>query len=100
MNKTGKAAVMTEAKRELEIGEYPLSPVGKGCILIKITGCTICGSDLHSWLGRRQAPTPIILGHEIVGEIAELGEGVTHDSGDQPLKIGDRITWTIMENAG
>jgi alcohol dehydrogenase len=100
MNKTGKAAVMIEAKRELEIRKYPLSPVGEGCILVKITCCTICGSDLHSWLGKRQAPTPIILGHEIVGEIVELGEGVTHDSGDQPLKIGDRITWTIMDNCG
>jgi D-arabinose 1-dehydrogenase-like Zn-dependent alcohol dehydrogenase len=39
---------------------------------------------------------PSILGHEIV----ELGEGVTHDSGDCPSKVGDRITWTIMDNCG
>ena len=95
-----RAAVMIEAKRDLEIREYPIPQVEKGCILVKITCCTICGSDLHTWLGKRIAPTPIILGHEIVGEIVELGEGVTHDSGDQPLKIGDRITWTIMDSCG
>ena len=49
---------------------------------------------------RRTAPTPIILGHEIVGTIVELGEGVTRDSADRLLKIGDRITWTIMDNCG
>jgi putative phosphonate catabolism associated alcohol dehydrogenase len=51
-------------------------------------------------MGRRPAPTPIILGHEIVGKIVELGDGVTHDTGDRPLQVGDRITWTIMDNCG
>lgn len=100
MKKNGKAAVMIAANEDLQIKEYPLPQVEKGCILVKIKCCTICGSDLHSWLGNRKAPTPIILGHEIVGEIVELGEGITHDSGDQPLSIGDRITWTIIDNCG
>ncbi len=91
---------MAAANKDLEIVEYPLSPIKKGCILVKITCCTICGSDIHSWAGRRPAPVPIILGHEIVGRIAASGEGVTHDSGNRPLKIGDRITWTIMDNCG
>ncbi len=95
-----KAAVMTAAKRDLEIKEYPLSRVDRGCILVKVTCCTICGSDLHTWLGHRKSPTPIILGHEMVGIIVELGKGVYHDSGNQPLKVGDRITWTIMDNCG
>jgi putative phosphonate catabolism associated alcohol dehydrogenase len=100
MTNTAKAAVMTAAGKDLEIKEYPLPLVGRGCILVKVTCCTICGSDVHSWTGRRAAPTPMILGHEIVGQIVELGEGVTHDTGDRPLKIGDRITWTIMDNCG
>ena len=100
MVKTAKAAVMAAAGHDLEIKAYPLPRVEKGCILVKVTCCTICGSDVHSWMGRREAPTPIILGHEIVGQIVELGEGVTHDSGDRPLKVDDRITWTIMDNCG
>jgi putative phosphonate catabolism associated alcohol dehydrogenase len=100
MTKTGRAAIMTAAKKNLEIREYPLPEVGHGCMLVRITCCTICGSDVHSWLGHRPAPVPIILGHEIVGKIVKLGKGVTHDSADKPLKIGDRITWTIMDNCG
>jgi threonine dehydrogenase-like Zn-dependent dehydrogenase len=100
MAKTAKAAVMTAAGMDLEIKEYPLPTVDQGCVLVRIICCTICGSDVHSWIGRRAAPTPIILGHEIVGQIVEFGEGVTHDSGDRPLKVGDRITWTIMDNCG
>ena len=100
MSKTGRAAVMTAAKTELEIREYPLPDVGSGCILVRIACCTICGSDLHTWTGRRKSPLPIILGHEIVGNIVELGSGVTMDSGNNPLRVGDRITWTIMDNCG
>jgi len=100
MAKSAKAAVMTAAGKDLEIKAYPLPEVAEGCILVKITCCTICGSDVHSWTGRRKAPIPIIMGHEIVGTIVELGAGVTHDSGDRPLAKGDRITWTIMDNCG
>jgi alcohol dehydrogenase len=100
MAKTGKAAVMTSPNKNLEIVEYPLPAVGENSLLVKITCCTICGSDLHSWLGTRPSPTPIILGHEIVGKIVDLGAGVSRDSGGRPLKRGDRITWTIMDNCG
>lgn len=100
MAKTGRAAVMTAPNHPLEIIEYPLPAIGKNSLLVKIVCCTICGSDLHTWLGKRKSPLPIILGHEIVGEIIERGAAVTHDSGGRPLKIGDRITWTIMDNCG
>ena len=61
---------------------------------------TICGSDLHTTLGARPAPVPIILGHEITGRVAALGKGVTTDTMGRPLKEGDRITWTIFANCG
>jgi putative phosphonate catabolism associated alcohol dehydrogenase len=98
--KRARAAVMIAPNVDLEIREYPLPLVEKGCILVKITCCTICGSDLHSWLGHRKTPTPIILGHEIVGEIVGLGKGVSRDTGNRPLKVGDRITWTITDSCG
>ncbi|MEI7670554.1 MAG: zinc-binding dehydrogenase [Deltaproteobacteria bacterium] len=98
--KMGRAAVLTKTNADLEILEYPLPKVGKGAILVKITCCTICGSDVHAWSGKRKAPVPMILGHEIVGKVLELGEGAAFDSGDRGLKVGDRITWTIMDNCG
>ena len=45
--------------------EYPLEPAGVGRILVRTTIGTICRSDIHSWQGRRQNPSPSILGHEI-----------------------------------
>ncbi|MGD9114518.1 MAG: zinc-binding dehydrogenase [Desulfobacterales bacterium] len=98
--KTARAAVMTSPRQKLEIKHYPLPKVTEDDILVKVTCCTICGSDVHTWSGRRPSALPIILGHEIVGTIAAKGVEVTHDSGDQPLAVGDRITWTIMDSCG
>ncbi len=56
--------------------------------------CTICRSDIHCYLGHRPNPTPGVLGHEIIGTIVELGEGVTKDMRGDPLREGDRITWS------
>jgi putative phosphonate catabolism associated alcohol dehydrogenase len=97
---TSTAAVMTGVNTPLELIQYPLPKPEKGAMVVKVLCCTICGSDLHTWLGRRHGPTPAILGHEIVGEIVEMGDGVTRDSGDRPLTVGDRVTWTIMDNCG
>jgi putative phosphonate catabolism associated alcohol dehydrogenase len=100
MTKMAKAAVMAKTNEDLEIREYPLPRVENGAILVKINCCTICGSDVLAWRGRKKAPVPMILGHEIVGRIVEMGKGVTCDSGNRALHVGDRITWTIMDNCG
>ena len=55
---------------------------------------TICRSDIHTWQGHRPGPCPGLLGHEIIGDIVALGEGVTHDMRGDSLRIGDRITWS------
>ncbi len=100
MPTAARAAVMTAPGRDLEIREYPLTPPGPGTLLVRVASCTICGSDLHSWSGRRAAPVPIILGHEIVGRVVAMGEGATHDLGDRPLDIGDRVTWSLTDSCG
>lgn len=68
--------------------------------MCKVTMSTICGSDLHTISGRRVEPTPLILGHEIIGEIAALGEGLERDGFGQELKPGDRVSWSIMACCG
>lgn len=72
----GRAAVMTAAGADLEIREYPIPRPAAGAILVRITCCTVCRSDLLSWSGRRPSPTPVILGHEIVGRIEEWARGL------------------------
>ena len=91
---------MTTARQQLEIREFPLPAPSAEEAVIRIRCCTICRSDLHTWSGRRPGPTPAILGHEIVGEIATLGPGLTRDAAGQPLAEGDRVTWTRHSSCG
>ncbi len=73
----------------------------RGEVLVRILGCTICGSDLHSVHGRRQVATPSVLGHEIVGEIVEFGDDAVRSAVDgSPLSEGNRVTWSVVASCG
>ena len=66
--------------------------------LVRVSLATICGSDLHTVSGRRDAPTPCVLGHEAVGTIAAP---TRHRSATgEPLREGDRVTWSLMASCG
>ena len=71
-----------------------MRPARAGEALVRVAMSTICRSDIHSYEGRRPNPTPCILGHEIIGVIEELGPGVERDLRGEPLRAGDRVTWT------
>lgn len=74
---------------------------GAGEYLVRVLGCTLCGSDLHSFDGRRSVPVPTVLGHEIVGEIVACGSPTpTFDLAGAELKPGDRVTWAIVASCG
>ena len=94
MPKTGRAAVYEKPNTPFVLKDYPLRPVRTGEVLVRITMATICRSDIHSWEGKRPNPCPGILGHEIIGVIEEIGEGIEKDMRGQPLGVGERITWT------
>jgi len=96
-----RAAVFVGAGRPLEIREIEVPKIGTGEILIDVLASAICGSDVHTWAGRRIEPTPCVLGHEIVGRVVELGEGApTQDLRGAPLRVGDRVTWTLAASCG
>lgn len=81
-----KAAYVTGVK-QTEIRDIPTPELKKGEVLIKVKTVGVCGSDLHLFLGVHAfRKPPVILGHEIAGEICALGEGTTK------FKIGDRVT--------
>ncbi len=69
--------------RDVRLEEMPRPKIGPGEILVKVIASGICGSDVMEWYRIRKAP--LVLGHEIAGEIAEIGEGVGR------YKIGDRV---------
>jgi len=83
------SAVLVEP-RHIEVQEFKIPDVPKHAALIKVEGTGICGSDWAPFAGtwRTELP-PMILGHEVVGSIVELGEG----TGDRwGVAVGDRIT--------
>ena len=98
---TVQAAVFAGVSGEMTLHQLAIPQLHESEVLVRVSGCTICGSDLHSFHGRRTVPVPTILGHEIVGEIVDMGgTSVKFDLGGQELQRGDRVTWAIMANCG
>ncbi len=86
-----KALAKQKAERGIwMIHDAPIPEIGYNDVLIKIKKSAICGTDLHihnwdAW-AQKTIPVPMVVGHEYVGVIEELGEGVTH------LKKGQRVS--------
>jgi putative phosphonate catabolism associated alcohol dehydrogenase len=100
-NKTGNAIYFLGPDQPLEAREYPLPDrLEPAAVLVKMNMATVCGSDMHSWRGRRPFPTPSVLGHEGIGTIVQMGDAVERDTAGRVLALGDRITWTIMASCG
>lgn len=68
---------------DVRLEDMPVPRIGPGEILVKVVASGICGSDVLEWYRIRKAP--IVLGHEIAGEVVEVGEGV------ERFKAGDRV---------
>lgn len=95
------SAVFADVGKPLEIRQFGLpDTLEPRAALCKIKMSTICGSDLHTISGRRVEPAPLILGHEIIGEIVALGSGLELDGFGDKLQIGDRVSWSIMASCG
>lgn len=56
-----------------------------GDVVLKVTSTAICGSDLHIYNGVFPQIKPMVLGHEFMGIVEEVGAGVDH------LRVGDRV---------
>lgn len=91
-----RRAVSTEDPTRWEVEELEVTPPGAGEVLLRVRASGICGSDLHSyrdssrWLspegGWQAGHTP---GHEVAGEVAELGSGVAEMPNG--LSVGQRV---------
>lgn len=69
---------------DVRVEEVPRPVIGAGEILVRIEASGICGSDVMEWYRIKKAP--LVLGHEVAGEVVETGAGVT------AFKTGDRVT--------
>lgn len=89
--------IFNGAGENMQLLEQQLPQLGPDEILVRNRYTTICGSDLHTYCGLREEKTPTILGHEIVGEIVEIGERHSRlDYAGKPLSGGDVVTWSIF----
>ena len=94
MAERGRAAALVDDYK-FEIREYPTPEVEPEGILVKVTGCGVCGSDLHIWRGEIKLHG-YITGHELVGRVHSMGSKVSTDYLQKPLKEGDRVIFTYF----
>lgn len=106
MSRTGLVAVFTGVRKPFELREFPVPTAGPGDVLVKVRMANVCGSDLHAWRGEydvslgQEEPFCLSFGHEMAGEVAELGDGVEFDSAGEPLSVGDRIVYQYFSPCG
>lgn len=90
MAKTMKVLVKHHAGPGARLEEVPVPQLRRGEVLVKIIAAAICGTDVHiynwdAWAAGRIKP-PLVFGHELCGEIVELGPGV------DDIAIGTRVS--------
>ena len=72
--------------KDVRVEEMPVPEIGDKDLLIKVMDCGICGSDILEWYRIKRAP--LVLGHELSGEVVEVGKDITG------FKPGDRVFTT------
>jgi len=75
---------MWYSNRDVRLEEMPIPEIGSGELLLRVEACGICGSDVMEWYRLDRAP--LVLGHEIGGQIVAVGEGAKR------YKEGDRVS--------
>lgn len=91
-----RAAVLTAHGEPLTLQRIPLpETLEPGAALVRIHCATLCGTDIEIWSGKMSFPgmLPMVLRHEMVGEVVALGPG-TRDALGRALSVGDRIGWS------
>jgi propanol-preferring alcohol dehydrogenase len=94
-----RTMLFEKARQPLRMTDLPIPQPASGQLLIRIHACAVCRTDLHVVDGELAQPKlPLVPGHEIVGVVKQLGEGV------ERFKVGDRVGvpwlgWTCGECA-
>lgn len=86
----GRIAVLT-GPETVEIKTFPVPDPEPGAVVLAVRRANVCGSDVHQWHYESAALRKAGLGHEFIGNVVALGEGVTTDFAGQPVEVGDRV---------
>ena len=87
MARTGRAVVAHG--QDFDVREYPVPDPAPNTVLLRQELAGICGTDLHNW--QNGFDREVLLGHENVGVIDAIGEGVKTDYVGNPIREGDRV---------
>jgi threonine dehydrogenase-like Zn-dependent dehydrogenase len=79
-----RAAVFEDVQKIVYREDYPKPVIGSNDVLVKVHFCGICGSDIPNFKYKLYQ-VPLILGHEISGEVAEVGKNITD------FRVGDKV---------
>jgi propanol-preferring alcohol dehydrogenase len=89
-----RAMVLEQPQKPLQLHEVPTPKPGPGQLLVRVATCAVCRTDLHIVDGELPDPKlPLIPGHQIVGRIEQIGEGVhsKSENGNSRFEISDRV---------
>ncbi len=89
MGRVGRAVIAHG--QDFEIREYPVPEPEPNTILLRQELSGLCGTDVHNWQNGIEGE--MLLGHESVGIIDAIGDGVVKDSIGNPIHVGDRIVF-------
>jgi propanol-preferring alcohol dehydrogenase len=82
-----RAIVLDKPRQPLQLRDVPKPKPGRGQLLVRVSACAVCRTDLHVVDGELPDPKlPLIPGHQIVGRVEEIGE-----EANSQFKIGDRV---------
>ncbi len=82
-----RAMVLDKAKHPLQLRDVPKPKPGRGQLLVRVSTCAVCRTDLHVVDGELPDPKlPLVLGHQIVGRVEEIG-----GESDPQFKLGERV---------
>ncbi len=90
---TSRGVVLRAFNEPLVVEEAPVPKPEPGALVAQVTYGGVCGTDVHLHHGNLPIPTPLILGHEAVGRVWQLGNGLTTDFTGATLREGDPIAW-------
>src|SRR5258708_1922223 len=89
-----RAAVLTELNQPLSVEEVRPLPPGPRDVIVDIGASGVCHSDLSVARGVLPVPPPVVLGHEGVGRVVEVGSDVSR------IKVGDRVVGSFIAVCG
>lgn len=94
MSRLMRAAVLPESGEELKLCEIPRPVPAAGEVLVRVSSCGVCHSDLHVIRGELGFPRPCVLGHEVTGTVEVLGSGI------ERLEEGDAVCCAFILPCG